>query len=87
MQAEVTDLIEEQGRVAGARVTTSEGPLDVTADLVVAADGRRSIVRERAGLQVMDIGAPMDVLWMRVSKLLAIPANCSGVSRPGRCWS
>src|SRR5215217_4793216 len=59
MCAEVTDLIEEQGRVAGVRVSTPEGPLAIRADLVVAADGRRSVVREKAGLEVMDLGAPM----------------------------
>lgn len=84
MQVEVTALIEEQGRVAGVRVTTPEGLLDVKADLVVAADGRRSIVRERAGLQVMDIGAPMDVLWMRVSKLPGDPSQLLGRIEAGQ---
>jgi 2-polyprenyl-6-methoxyphenol hydroxylase-like FAD-dependent oxidoreductase len=42
--------------------------LEVRADLVVAADGRSSVVRESAGLPVRAIGAPMDVLWMRISK-------------------
>ena len=68
MQAEVTGLIEESGRVAGVRATTPEGPLSVARDLVVGADGRGSIVRERAGLEVEDLGAPMDVLWMRLSR-------------------
>ena len=52
MQAEVTGLIEEQGRVVGVRATTPDGPLEVRADLVVGADGRHSAVRERAGLEV-----------------------------------
>jgi 2-polyprenyl-6-methoxyphenol hydroxylase-like FAD-dependent oxidoreductase len=68
MRAEVTDLIEEGGRIAGVRATTPDGPLTVRAALVVGADGRTSIVRERAGLKVEDIGAPMDVLWMRLSR-------------------
>ena len=62
MQAEVTDLIEEGGRIAGVRGHTPEGPFEVRADLVVGADGRHSVVRERAGLKVDDLGAPMDVL-------------------------
>ncbi len=78
MQAEVIALIEEKGRVVGVRASTPEGPLDVRSDLVVGADGRHSIVRERAGLQVMDIGAPMDVLWMRVSKLPGDPSQLLG---------
>ena len=68
MQAEVTGLIEEDGRVVGVRATTPDGPLDVRSTLVVGADGRGSIVRERAGLKVEDIGAPIDVLWMRLSR-------------------
>jgi 2-polyprenyl-6-methoxyphenol hydroxylase-like FAD-dependent oxidoreductase len=68
MQARVTDLIMEQGRVLGLHAETPEGPLEVKADLVVGADGRHSDVRARAGLKVEDFGAPMDVLWFRLSK-------------------
>jgi 2-polyprenyl-6-methoxyphenol hydroxylase-like FAD-dependent oxidoreductase len=68
MRAEVTDLIEENGAVVGLRATTPDGPLEVRADLVVGCDGRHSTVRERAGLAVRDLGAPIDVLWMRISK-------------------
>jgi 2-polyprenyl-6-methoxyphenol hydroxylase-like FAD-dependent oxidoreductase len=68
MQAQVTGLIEEGGRVVGVMATTPGGPLEVRADLVVGADGRHSTVRERAGLTVIDLGAPMDVLWMRLSR-------------------
>src|SRR6266545_2522674 len=68
MQAEVADLIESEGRVAGVKTKTPDGPLDVYADLVVGADGRGSIVREKAGLEVQGFGAPMDVLWFRLSR-------------------
>jgi 2-polyprenyl-6-methoxyphenol hydroxylase-like FAD-dependent oxidoreductase len=68
MRTEATDLIEENGRVVGVRARTSEGEAQVRADLVVACDGRHSILRERAGLKVDDIGAPMDALWMRLSR-------------------
>ncbi len=74
MQAEVIGLIEENGRVAGVRASTiqnnnqgSPGMLEVRADLTLGADGRHSIVREKAGLEVIDRGAPIDVLWMRIS--------------------
>jgi 2-polyprenyl-6-methoxyphenol hydroxylase-like FAD-dependent oxidoreductase len=50
------------------RVNTPEGAREVRADLVVGADGRHSTVREKAGLKVQDLGAPMDVLWMRISR-------------------
>ena len=68
MRARVTDLIMEHGRVLGLRAETSEGPLEIRADLVVGADGRHSDVRIRAGLKVEDFGAPMDVIWFRLSK-------------------
>ena len=68
MQAEVTDLIEEGGRIAGVRATTPGGPLAVRGALTVGADGRHSLVRARAGFEVEDFGAPIDVLWMRLSR-------------------
>ena len=68
MQTEVTGLIEEEGRIVGIRGNTPAGPVEVRADLVVGADGRNSVVRDCAGLAVKEVGAPMDVLWMRLSK-------------------
>src|SRR5437899_3727831 len=68
MRAEVTGLIEEAGRIVGLHATTPDGPLEVRAGLVVAADGRHSVVRARAGLKVDEFGAPMDVFWFRLSR-------------------
>ncbi|MET0923516.1 MAG: FAD-dependent oxidoreductase [Xanthobacteraceae bacterium] len=68
MQAEATELIEDGGRVTGLRATTPAGTLVVQADLVVGADGRHSTVRRCAGLEVEDIGTPIDVLWMRLPR-------------------
>ena len=68
MRAEVIDLMEEAGRIVGGRAKTPDGPLEVRADLIVGADGRHSIVREKAGLYVDELGAPMDVLWFRLSR-------------------
>ena len=67
MSAEATDLIEEGGRVVGLRPTTPDGELSIRADLVVGADGRHSTVREKAGFKSDDYGAPMDVLWFRLT--------------------
>jgi 2-polyprenyl-6-methoxyphenol hydroxylase-like FAD-dependent oxidoreductase len=78
MQAEVTDLIEEGGRITGVRGHTTERPFEVRADLVVGADGRHSVVRERAGLKVDNLGAPIDVLWMRLSKRPSDPSETAG---------
>lgn len=68
MRAAVTDLIRDGDRVVGVRANTPDGPLEVRANLTVGADGRHSTVRERAGLPVKNLGAPMDVLWMRLSR-------------------
>jgi 2-polyprenyl-6-methoxyphenol hydroxylase-like FAD-dependent oxidoreductase len=68
MNTEATDLIKDGARIAGVRANTPEGMIDIEADLTVACDGRHSLVRERAGLAIEEIGAPMDVLWFRAGK-------------------
>jgi 2-polyprenyl-6-methoxyphenol hydroxylase-like FAD-dependent oxidoreductase len=67
-RADVKDLLVEGGRVVGALAMTPDGPLEARADLVVGADGRHSTVRAKAGLRVEDVGAPMDVLWLRLPR-------------------
>jgi 2-polyprenyl-6-methoxyphenol hydroxylase-like FAD-dependent oxidoreductase len=84
MQAEVTDLIEVNGIVAGVRAKTPNGVLEIRAPLTVGADGRYSVVRERAGLEVIDLGAPMDVMWMRISRHPTDPAQTLGHFDRGR---
>jgi 2-polyprenyl-6-methoxyphenol hydroxylase-like FAD-dependent oxidoreductase len=84
MRAESTDLIEERGAIKGVRARTPEGPLEIRAELTVAADGRASLLRQHAGLEVEDFGAPMDVLWMRLSKHAADPPNALGRINAGR---
>src|SRR4051794_14384334 len=68
METQATALIREGDRVVGVRAQGPEGEIEIRADLVVGADGRHSTVREFAGLKVEDIGAPMDALWMRLSR-------------------
>ncbi|MGH7826446.1 MAG: FAD-dependent oxidoreductase [Candidatus Binatia bacterium] len=86
MEAEVTGLIEKAGRVIGIEAKTRNGALAVSADLVVAADGRNSILREKAGLRVKDLGAPMDVLWFRISRAPDDPAQTMGRFDVGRIF-
>jgi 2-polyprenyl-6-methoxyphenol hydroxylase-like FAD-dependent oxidoreductase len=83
MSAEVTGLIEEGGCIAGVTATTPRGPLEVRADLVIAADGRQSLVREKSGLAVEDLGAPMDVLWFGLPRLDTDPDETMGRFGPG----
>jgi 2-polyprenyl-6-methoxyphenol hydroxylase-like FAD-dependent oxidoreductase len=78
METEVTGLIEEDGRIAGVRVNVRGEPQQMRADLVIGADGRHSVVRERAGLTVDSFGAPIDVLWMRISRHPGDPTQALG---------
>lgn len=78
LNAEVTGLIEQGERVLGIRATTTEGPLNVVADLVIGADGRHSAVRTLAGMTVLDLGAPIDVLWMRMPMAAGDPTESGG---------
>jgi 2-polyprenyl-6-methoxyphenol hydroxylase-like FAD-dependent oxidoreductase len=86
MKADVDELLFEGDKVVGLRAKTPDGDLEVRADLVVGADGRHSTVRERAGLQVEAIGAPMDVLWMRLSKRPEDGTQLLGRILPGRLF-
>jgi len=84
MRAEASGLIEEAGSVVGVRGTSANGALEVRAALTVAADGRQSVLREQAGLEVENFGAPMDVLWMRLSRRADDPPNTLGRINAGR---
>jgi 2-polyprenyl-6-methoxyphenol hydroxylase-like FAD-dependent oxidoreductase len=84
MRAEAIDLIEEAGRTVGVIAKTPDGTLTIRAALVVGADGRHSTIRQRAGFTVDDFGAPMDVLWMRLSRKPDDPAQALGRAAPGR---
>ena len=90
METDATDLIIEGApgneRVVGLRAQGPDGPIDIRADLVVGADGRHSMVRERSGLSVENIGAPMDVLWMRLSRHGSDPKQTGGYMNYGRIF-
>jgi 2-polyprenyl-6-methoxyphenol hydroxylase-like FAD-dependent oxidoreductase len=68
MSTEADGLIIEQDRVAGISAKTADGELTIRADLTIGADGRHSSVREEAGFEPDEIGAPMDVLWFCISR-------------------
>jgi 2-polyprenyl-6-methoxyphenol hydroxylase-like FAD-dependent oxidoreductase len=84
MQTKVTDLLEDHGQVVGVRAETPDGLLEVRAALTVGADGRHSTVRERAGLPILNIGAPIDVLWFRLSRIAGDPEQPAGRFASGR---
>jgi 2-polyprenyl-6-methoxyphenol hydroxylase-like FAD-dependent oxidoreductase len=68
MRYEATDLLQENSQIAGVKGKTPSGAFEVRAHLTIGADGRHSVIRKQAGLQVEDLGAPIDVLWMRIPK-------------------
>jgi 2-polyprenyl-6-methoxyphenol hydroxylase-like FAD-dependent oxidoreductase len=86
MGAEVTDLIQENNGIVGLRTQTADGPLEVRAGLVVGADGRHSVVRAQGGLPVEEFGAPMDVLWFRLSRRSDDPEDPIGRFDTGRIF-
>ncbi|HEU4434842.1 MAG TPA: FAD-dependent oxidoreductase, partial [Pyrinomonadaceae bacterium] len=78
METEVVDLTKDNGRITGVVANTNGGPINISAHLTVGADGRHSIVRERAGLKVEVLGAPIDVLWFRLSRKPDDPTQVIG---------
>jgi len=86
MQAEATDLIEQGGRIVGVKAKTPEGMIEIRAPLTIGADGRHSVIRDRAGLKVLDLGAPMDVLWMQISRQPTDPSEALGHVETGKMF-
>jgi 2-polyprenyl-6-methoxyphenol hydroxylase-like FAD-dependent oxidoreductase len=84
MSTEAIDLIRDGDRIAGVKAKTPEGVIDIRADLTIACDGRHSLVRDRAGLEIEEIGAPMDVLWFRVGKRANESENLFARVDPGK---
>jgi 2-polyprenyl-6-methoxyphenol hydroxylase-like FAD-dependent oxidoreductase len=86
MQTEVVDLLFEGKRVVGVRATNAGESLVIRAELVVGADGRHSVVRAKAELPVEEFGAPMDVLWFRLSRRAGDPEDPVGRFDRGRIF-
>jgi len=84
MRAEVDELLKDGNRVVGLKAATPDSDLEVRADLVVGTDGRKSTVRALAGLEVEDMGAPMDVLWLRLTRRPEDGDDTLGRIEPGR---
>jgi 2-polyprenyl-6-methoxyphenol hydroxylase-like FAD-dependent oxidoreductase len=78
MKAEVIDLLEAGNKIVGVKARTPEGELEIRAELTVGCDGRKSVVREQAGLLVESLGAPIDVLWFRLSRKPSDPGQVLG---------
>jgi 2-polyprenyl-6-methoxyphenol hydroxylase-like FAD-dependent oxidoreductase len=84
MQHEVVDLLFDKDRVVGVRAKTPDGERDFRADLVIGADGRHAITHEKARLELQEFGAPIDALWMRLSKRAGDPPQTLGFFQHGK---
>jgi 2-polyprenyl-6-methoxyphenol hydroxylase-like FAD-dependent oxidoreductase len=84
MRHEATGLTRHGGRITGVEVLTPGGPVRIKADLVVGCDGRHSIIRQAAELEVVECGVPIDVLWFRISRQSSDPEQLFGTLNYGR---
>ena len=86
METEAKDLLIADGNVIGLAAAAKGGPLEIRAGLTVAADGRRSALRDRSGLAVEDLGAPFDVLWLRLPVKPGDPTDLVGRAKAGQVF-
>jgi 2-polyprenyl-6-methoxyphenol hydroxylase-like FAD-dependent oxidoreductase len=86
MQTEAVELISDGAQTVGVRARTRGENIDIRADLVVAADGRGSTLRRAAGLVPVEFGAPMDVMWFRISRAATDTAETQGQFDAGRIF-
>jgi 2-polyprenyl-6-methoxyphenol hydroxylase-like FAD-dependent oxidoreductase len=84
MSSEATDLMFDNDRVVGVRATTPIGEIEMRADLTVGCDGRHSTLRQCAGFSAENLGAPMDVMWFRISRNDSDPGDALGHIEGGR---
>ena len=81
MNAEAIDLVIDNDQVTGVKLADGT---TLSAKVVIAADGRHSVLRDAARLPREDLGAPMDVFWFRVPKPRETLNRTTGVFGPGR---
>ncbi len=81
MEAEAVDLVRSSDRIIGVKLADGS---TISAKLVIAADGRHSVLRDAAGMPRDDLGSPMDVFWFRVPKQRSRDNQTTGVFAAGR---
>jgi len=86
MQTEAKDLLAQGDRICGLLATGPNGNMQIKAALTIAADGRHSLLRDKSGLKVQDLGAPFDVLWLRLPVKPGDPADLIGKVRNGQLF-
>ena len=78
MQHEAIALLKNDNRITGIVARNGDREVQIHADLVVGCDGRHSLTRNAAGLDVIEHGVPIDVLWFRISRKPNDPAQVLG---------
>ena len=86
METEAKDLLAQGERIAGVIATGPRGHMQIRAGLTVAADGRNSILRDKSGLKLVDLGAPFDVLWLRLPVEKTDPVDLVGRVKGGQLF-
>ena len=84
METEALGLVRQEGRVAGVRYRRRGEIEEIAADLVIASDGRRSVLREESRLPLRSLAAPMDIFWFRIPKQRTLENRTTGVFTAGR---
>ena len=84
METEAKDLLAQGERIAGVLATGPNGHVQIRAGLTIAADGRHSTLREKSGLPLRDLGAPFDVLWLKLPRLDSDPVDLVGRIQNGQ---
>ena len=78
MEHEAIGLLSSNGRVTGVEARTRSGDVQIKTDLVIGCDGRHSITRQAAHMEVIEFGVPIDVLWFRISRKSSDPETSLG---------
>jgi len=78
LQHQATDLLRDGERITGVVARNEDRELAIRADLVVGCDGRHSLTRKSADLDVIEYGVPIDVLWFRISRKPDDPGQVLG---------
>ena len=68
MEHKAIGLLLSDGSVTGVEVKTPSGNVQISAELVMGCDGRHSIIRQAAHMEVTELGVPVDVLWFRIRR-------------------
>jgi 2-polyprenyl-6-methoxyphenol hydroxylase-like FAD-dependent oxidoreductase len=85
MRHEATSLMFDDGRVTGVRYRTRGGSEEAStegaihADLVVATDGRHSVLRRSAGLQPKEYPVPFDTWWFKLPRHASEKGAVAGI--------